>query len=178
MLCLFRLLFQDYYRIQKGAGGLIGRYWEDFKTGEKFQTPRRTIFESDVLQFCNLTWFNMSLFFDEKYFNEETPYKTHIVPGPFIIPLAVGLFLKLGLYEKTAISLLDIRNMQFHNSLRVSNTMQADVTILNKRETKKPDRGLLTLRFDVKTSEEVPVMSFEMIHLLKRKNYSLKNAAP
>lgn len=148
---------------------MIGRYWEDFSEGEKFETARRTISESDVLQFCNLTWFNMSLFFDEKYVQEETIYKVRVVPGPFIIPLAVGLFLKLGLYERTAISLLDIKNMRFHTSLLIGETMQAEVTILKMRETKKPDRGILILQFEVMKHDGTPVMTFEMVHLVKRK---------
>ena len=148
---------------------MIGRYWEDFKEGEEFETARRTITESDVLQFCNLTWFNMSMFFDEVYAREETVFKSRVVPGPFIIPLAVGLFLKLGLYERTAISLLDIRNMKFHTSLKIGETMQVDVTILEKRETKKLDRGLLIPQFAVKKHDGTPVMTFEMVHLLKRK---------
>ena len=148
---------------------MIGRYWEDFQVGEKFQTARRTISESDVLQFCNLTWFNLSLFFDEIYAREETPYKKRVVPGPFIIPLAVGLFIKLGLYERTAISLLDIRSMQFHTSLEIGETMQVEVTILEKKETKKSDRGILIPQFAVKKHTREPVMTFEMVHLLKRR---------
>lgn len=148
---------------------MIGRYWEEFQIGEQFQTARRTISESEVLQFCNLTWFNMSLFFDEKYALEETIYQARVVPGPFIIPLAVGLFIKLGLYERTAISLLDIRNMHFHTSLLVGETMQAEVTITEKRKTKSPDRGLLILRFEVMKHDRTPIITFEMVHLLKRK---------
>lgn len=148
---------------------MIGKYWEDFKVGEKFETARRTISESDVLQFCNLTWFNMSMFFDDIYAREETVFKARVVPGPFIIPLAVGLFLKLGYYERTAISLMDIRNMKFHTSLKVGETMQVEVTILEKRETKKSDRGLLIPQFAVKKHDGTPVMTFEMVHLIRRK---------
>lgn len=149
--------------------GMTGRYWDDFEVGEKFQTARRTISESDVLQFCNLTWFNMSLFFDEIYARENTPYKARVVPGPFIIPLAVGLFLKLGLYERTAISLLDIRNMRFHNPLKIGETMEVEVTILEKRETTKSDRGIVVPQFAVKKYDGTPIMTFEMVHPLKRK---------
>lgn len=148
---------------------MIGRYWEDFREGETFPTARRTIYDSDVSQFCNLTWLNMSLFFDEHYMQEETQYKARVVPGPFIIPLALGLFLKLGLFERTAISLLDIRNMRFHNSLRVGDTMQVEVTIVEKRETKKSDQGILIPQFNVTRHDGTPVMTFEMVQLLKRK---------
>ena len=148
---------------------IVGRYWEDFNVGEKFQTSRRTISESDVLQFCNLTWFNLSMFFDEIYAREETIYKARVVPGPFIIPLATGLFFKLGLYERTAISLLDIRNVQFYSSLKIGETMQVEVTILEKRETKDTDRGLLIPEFKVSKHDGTLIMTFEMVHLLKRK---------
>jgi 3-hydroxybutyryl-CoA dehydratase len=148
---------------------IMGRYWEDFTIGEKFQTTRRTILESDVVQFCNLTWFNLSMFFDDIYAKEETIYHGRVVPGPFLIALAIGLFIKLGLYERTALSLLDIKNMRFFNSLRIGETMQVEVTILDKRETKNSDRGLLTLQFAVTRHDQTPIMTFEMVHLLKRK---------
>jgi acyl dehydratase len=148
---------------------IIGRYWEDFRVGEKFQTSRRTIFESDVIQFCNLTWFNLSMFFDDVYAKEDTIYHERVVPGPFLIALAIGLFIKLGFYDRTAISMLDIKNVRFHNSLRIGETMQVEVTILDKRETKTPDRGLLTLQFAVTRHDQTPIMTFEMVHLLKRK---------
>jgi len=148
---------------------IIGRYWEDFRVGEKFQTTRRTIFESDVIQFCNLTWFNLSMFFDDVYAKEDPIYHERVVPGPFLIALAIGLFIKLGFYDRTAISMLDIKNVRFHNSLRIGETMQVEVTILDKRETKTPDRGLLTLQFAVTRHDQTPIMTFEMVHLLKRK---------
>lgn len=109
------------------------------------------------------------MFTDEIYAREETPYQSRVVPGPFIIALAVGLFLKLGFYERTAISLLDIKNMQFYGPLKIGDTMQVEISILDKRETKYPDRGLLTLQFAVTTHDATPIMTFEMVHLLKRK---------
>jgi acyl dehydratase len=149
---------------------MMGRYWEDFKVGEKFQTSRRTISESEVIEFCNLAWFNLPMFCDAVYAREETIYKVRVVPGPFIIALAVGLFLKLGFYERSAISLLDIRNMHFHNPLKMGETMMAEVTILEARETKSADRGLLTLQFNVTKHDAIPIMIFEMVHLVRRKN--------
>lgn len=153
---------------------MIGRYWEDFTMGEKFQTARRTIFESDVLQFCNLTWLNMSLFFDDKYAREETIYKSRVVPGPFIVPLALGLFLKLGLYERTAVSLLDIKNMKFYQPLHPGDTIQAEITIVDKKATKNPKHGILILKFDVMKHDKTQIMTFEMVHLIKRKVNNLK----
>jgi acyl dehydratase len=118
------------------------------------------------------------MFFDEIYATKEMPYKTPVFPGPFIIPLAIGLFLKLGVYERTVIALLGIRNLIFKTSLRVGDTMEVKVQILNKRESKTyTDRGILESLFSISKvnldlSKET-IMSFEMTHMLKKKNYKI-----
>jgi len=116
------------------------------------------------------------MFFDEVYAKNEMPYKSPVFPGPFIIPLAVGLFLKLGHYEKTIIALLGIQNMKFKEPLRSGDTMEAEVKILNMRESKKfSDRGIMNLSFTVNKIEtdlsKKFIMSFEMTHMLKKRNY-------
>lgn len=155
-----------------------GKFYEEFKEGEIYTTSRRTLKEADLLNFCNLCWFNLSMFFDEIYTEKEMPYKTPVFPGPFIIPLAIGLFLKTGIYEKTVIALLGIQNLQFKTSLRVGETMEVDVKILNKKESNSyPDRGILKSFFTIsKVNKDLSkqfVMSFEMTHMLKKRNFTL-----
>ncbi|MHA1299356.1 MAG: hypothetical protein ACTSO9_07980 [Candidatus Helarchaeota archaeon] len=153
---------------------MIGKYFDDFNVGDKFLTSRRTLTEYDLETFCNLVWFNSSMFFDEIYAKEEMPYKSRVFPGPLIIPLAVGLFLKLGIYEKTIIALLGIQNMKFKAPLRVGDTMQVEAEILNKKDSKTyKDRGILIVHFTVNKiiskQEKQFIMSFEMAHMLKKK---------
>ncbi|MHA1751075.1 MAG: hypothetical protein ACTSYZ_01775 [Candidatus Helarchaeota archaeon] len=152
---------------------MIGRYLEDFKIGEEFITPQRTIHLHDITQFCNLTWFNLSIFYDENYIKENTVWKNYVVPGPFLIALALGLYLKLGLYEKTIIALLGIENMNFKNPLIAGETMKTIVKVLNiRKSTKNPDRGIIHLQFIIKKSDNTFVMSFEMYHLLKCRDHN------
>ena len=155
-----------------------GNYFEEFFEGETYITSRRTLREADLLDFCNLCWFNLSMFFDEIYATKEMPYKSQVFPGPFIIPLAIGLFLKLGIYERTVIALLGIENLKFKKSLRVGDTMEVEVNILNKKESKTySDRGILYSLFTVnKVNIDLTkkfIMSFEMTHMLKKKNFKL-----
>ena len=149
---------------------MLGKYLEDFNVGEKFITSRRTIHQGEVIQFCNLTWFNLSAFFDDHYIKNGTVWGKNVVPGPFIISLGVGLFIKMGLYEKTVIALLGIENMKFENPLIIGETMFAEVEILEVRKSKKhPDRGIMRLLFTIKKNEGIFVMSYEMYHMLKSK---------
>ncbi len=155
-----------------------GKYFEEFQEGETFLTSRRTLREADLMDFCNLCWFNLSMFFDEIYAEKEMPYKSPVFPGPFIIPLAIGLFLKLGVYERTVIALLGIQNLRFKTSLRVGDTMEVEVTILTKKDSKSySDRGIMLSLFTIKNvhhdlSKEF-IMSFEMTHLLKKKDFKI-----
>ena len=155
-----------------------GKFFEEFNEGDLFITSRRTLRESDLLDFCNLCWFNLSMFFDEIYTSKEMPYKTPVFPGPFIIPLAIGLFLKLGVYERTVIALLGIQNLKFKTSLRVGDTMEVEVKILKKRDSKTySDRGILLSLFSInKINPELlkeNIMSFEMTHMLKKRNFKI-----
>ena len=155
-----------------------GKFFEEFVEGQTYITSRRTLRENDLLDFCNLCWFNLSMFFDEIYATKEMPYKTPVFPGPFIIPLAIGLFLKLGLYEKTVIALLGVQDLKFKSSLRVNDTMEAEIKILKKQESETySDRGILILLFKVnKTNPDLSkefIMSFEMAHMVKKKNFKI-----
>ena len=157
-----------------GVKNLQGKFFDDFNVGDKFITSRRTLTEYDLETFCNLVWFNLSMFFDDIYAKEEMPYKSRVFPGPLIIPFAVGLFLKSGIYEKTIIALLGIQNMKFKSPLRIGDTMQVDVEILEKKGSGSHlDRGILIVQFIVnkvlsKTDKDF-IMSFEMAHMLKKK---------
>ena len=106
------------------------------------------------------------------------PYKSPVFPGPFIIPLAIGLFLKTGIYEKTVIALLGIQNLKFKTPLRVGETMEADVKILHKKESNSyPDKCILKSLFTIsKVNKDLAkqfVMSFEMTHMLKKRNFKM-----
>ena len=155
-----------------------GKYFEEFQEGETYLTSRRTLREGDLMDFCNLCWFNLSMFFDDIYAEKEMPYKSPVFPGPFIIPLAIGLFLKLGVYERTVIALLGIQNLKFKTSLRVGDTMEVKVEILTKKDSKTySDRGILFSLFTInKILHDLTkefIMSFEMTHLLKKKDIKL-----
>ncbi|MFW9821856.1 MAG: hypothetical protein ACFFE4_02915 [Candidatus Thorarchaeota archaeon] len=153
-----------------------GKYYEDFHEGDTFITSRRTLREADLVNFCNLCWFNLSMFFDDIYAENEMPYKSPVFPGPFIIPLSIGLFLKLGVYERTVIALLGIEDLKFKSSLRVGDTMQVEVTVLSKKASRTySDKGILRSLFTInKINRDLSkefIMSYNMIHLLKKKDF-------
>ena len=127
----------------------MGRYYEEFEPGQRFETPRRTVIEADITTFAGLTADFNPLHMDE-VFAGESDFKGRITHGPMIVGIAFGLASRADLMDGTVLGLLDI-SWKFLKPVRPGDTISAVVTVLEKRPTKKPDRGVVTIQLDVMT---------------------------
>ncbi len=127
----------------------MGRYFEEFEAGQRFETPRRTIVDADISTFAGLTADFNPLHMDE-VFAAESDFKGRITHGPMLVGMAFGLGSRAGLFDGTVLGLLDI-SWKFMKPVRPGDTVSAIVTVLEKAPTKKPDRGVVTFQLDVMT---------------------------
>ena len=125
----------------------MGHYYEELEIGRRFETPRRTVIDADIGTFAGLTADFNPLHMDE-LFAAESDFKGRITHGPMIVGMAFGLASRAGLMDGTVLGLLDIA-WKFMQPVRPGDTISAVVTVLDKRLTKKPDRGVVTLQLDV-----------------------------
>lgn len=125
----------------------MGNYYEELDIGRRFETPRRTVIDADIGTFAGLTADFNPLHMDE-LFAAESDFKGRITHGPMIVGMAFGLASRAGLMDGTVLGLLDIA-WKFMAPVRPGDTISAVVTVLDKRPTKKPDRGVVTLQLDV-----------------------------
>src|ERR1044071_1284500 len=125
----------------------MGHYYEELEIGQRFETPRRTVIDADISTFAGLTADFNPLHMDE-VFAAESDFKGRIAHGPMIVGMAFGLASRAGLMDGTVLGLLDIA-WKFMAPVRPGDTIAAVVTVLDKRMTKKPDRGVVTLQLDV-----------------------------
>lgn len=125
-----------------------GRFFEDFTEGEVFVTPRRTITEADVVLFAGLSGDYNPLHTD-RVFAASTPYQQPIAHGLLVLAVASGLQARLGLTDGTALALLGVDEWRFRRPVFFGDTLHARVTIVEKRETSRPDRGILVRRVEV-----------------------------
>jgi acyl dehydratase len=130
----------------------MGRYYEEFEVGQRFETPRRTVIEADISIFAGLTADFNPLHMDE-VFAAESDFKGRITHGPMVVGMAFGLASRAGLMDGTVLGLLDI-SWKFVKPVRPGDTIEALVTVLEKRPTKKPDRGVVTLQLDVRNQRD------------------------
>lgn len=116
-------------------------YWEDFEIGDKYVTRARTITETDIVMFAAMTHDTNPLHTDAE-FGKTTMFENRIAHGLLGLSLTVGLAAGLGLAQGTTIAFLGVE-WSFVGPMLIGDTVHAEQIVSQKRETKRPDRGIL-----------------------------------
>ena len=120
-----------------------GMYFEDFSVGQVLQTGRRTITSTDIVNFACL-----SGDFNDVHTNHEycktTPFGEPIAHGPLIYAIMGGLQYASGINDGTLLALLGIDNWRLINPVKHGDTIRMHSKVIDKKETSKPDRGVVT----------------------------------
>ena len=149
---------------------MAGRYYEEFEVGEVIDHPRqRTVTERDNQTFCDMTMNQQPLHLDEG-FAAETQFGERIVNGIYTMALAVGLTIP-DTTDGTIVANLSYDNVEHPTPVYHGDTVRAETTVLNKRETSDGERGVVTMEVEVFNQDDDLVCSFERTVLsLKRES--------
>lgn len=122
-----------------------GRYFEDFEVGEELVSPARTVTQTDIINFACL-----SGDFNEVHTNFEycktTQFGEAIAHGPLVYAIMGGLQYASGINDGTLIALLQIDEWRMLNAVKHGDTIRLHSKVLDKKETSKPEKGIITFR--------------------------------
>src|ERR1700753_1752724 len=104
----------------------MGRFYEEFEIGQRFETPRRTVIDADISSFAGLTADYNPLHMDE-VFAAESDFKGRITHGPMIVGMAFGRASRIDVMDGTVLALLEI-GWRFVRPVRAGDTISAVVT--------------------------------------------------
>ena len=144
-----------------------GKYFEDFVIGEEFESPGRTITEADVMMFAGLSGDYNQVHTDEEYCKKQSIYQARIAHGLFGLALVEGLKSRVGLFEGTAIASLEW-TWRFKKPLLIGDTLTVRWKIARKRDTKKPDRGIIWEEVQLLNQREELVAEGEHTVMIQR----------
>ena len=125
----------------------MGRLLHQFTPGQRFRTPGRTITEADIAAFAGLTG-DYNPVHTDAVFAAATGFGGPIAHGPMLVGMAFGLAARLDLIDGTVIALLGIE-WGFKAPVRAGDTIHAVIGVVEARNGRQPDRGVLALSFDM-----------------------------
>jgi acyl dehydratase len=141
-----------------------GFSFEDLRVGFRFRTHRRTIAESDVAAFVNLTWLTEELFTVED--DAARAIKGRPVPGALVYSFAEGLLLPT--MQDTGLAFLNA-TLDIKGPTVVGDTLHVECEVTEHRLASKGDRGLVRFANRVVNQRGETVLEYNPLRLLKRK---------
>ncbi len=149
---------------------LVGRgfSFEDLRLGFRFRTHRRTIAESDVAAFVNLTWLTEELFtvVENEEDSSRRAIKGRAVPGALVYSFAEGLLLPT--MQDTGLAFLNA-TLDIKGPTVVGDTIHVECEVTEHRLASKGDRGLVRFANKVVNQRGETVLEYNPLRLLKRK---------
>jgi acyl dehydratase len=144
-------------------------YFEDVRVGFRFETPRRTVTEADLVAFAGVSG-DFNPLHTDCVFAAGSIYGERIAHGALVLSLATGLRQRVGLFDGTLMGLLEIRNWRFAAPVRIGDTIRVVNEVTELRETSKPDRGIMVQRIEVLNQDDAVVASGEFVMMLRRRD--------
>ena len=146
-----------------------GLTFEEHAIGARHETLARTLSETDIVNFVNLCGFTEPLFMDMEYVKKESVFGRRAAPGALTFALAEGLIMQTGLIHGTGMAYLggEIRVLA---PVLEGDTIRVEIEVVDKRETKKPDRGIVTYQHRILNQKDELVLEARIQRMIRRKS--------
>jgi acyl dehydratase len=144
-----------------------GLYYEDFEVGIQTITDSRTVTETDVVAFAGLSGDYNPLHVDA-VFAGSGPFGERIAHGLLGLAIASGLVSRTGAIEGTALAFL-ATDWKFTAPIKLGDTITVRSRVAEKRETSKPDRGIVIFAVEVVNQRGKVVQQGTQTLLVKRR---------
>jgi acyl dehydratase len=159
----------DSQNITEERKNMSTMYYEDFEIGMEFESPGRTITETDVVMFSGLSGDFNVLHTDEE-FGKKTRFGQRIAHGMLGISVVTGLMSRTGIFEGSAIALLGINNWRFMGPIFIGDTVHVRYQVMEKRLSKTNSKqGILNRYYELVNQRGEIVQKGEMPVMVKTK---------
>lgn len=130
---------------QIGMKAMGALFFEDFEVGQKYVSPARTITETDVIIFAQLSGDFNPVHTDFEV-ARSSQFGQPIAHGLLGLSVLTGLMARTGLFDGTVIALLGIEEWKFKLPIAFGDTVHTEIEIVRKRLSRTQDRGVVIRR--------------------------------
>ena len=145
----------------------MGLTYEEFGLGAIYDTQARTVTEADVVAFAGLSGDFNPLHTDAES-AKDSPFGERIAHGMLTVAICTGLANMTGLMKGTTIALLE-QNIKYTGAVKFGDTVRLQMEVIEKRETTKPDRGVVMLAARAYNQRDELVVDMVWTQLMKRR---------
>ncbi|WP_020205993.1 acyl dehydratase [Cupriavidus sp. WS] len=139
-----------------------GFYWQDIKEGLAFQTFRRTLTETDLVNFVSVTGMLEAIFIEKGY--EGGAIQGRPVPAALTYTLIEGFILQT-MIQGTGLAMLEL-TQKILAPVVVGDTIWATVTVDGIRPTSRNGRAVVDSTIEVFNQRNERVMTYTARRLL------------
>jgi acyl dehydratase len=150
-----------------GGRGVAGSFFDELQIGATYHTLGRTITETDVVQFLNLSRNLEPQFSNREFYEKEWVFKRLASPGALTFAIMTGLFTHLGLLSGTGQGYLGLDELRLPAPLFCGDTLRIEVSVLEKRLSKK-QRGIVTMGFIGRNQHDEIVLTCRQTFIVAR----------
>ena len=143
-----------------------GLSFDDLLVGDEYRSPGRTVTEADIVIFAGLSGDYNVLHTDAEHMKSSL-FGERIAHGLLVLSIQQGL-LERGMPPRARESLIGIK-WKFKGPVKIGDTLHVRARITAKRDSDKPEWGLITIERNVVNQLGEVVQSGETEHLVGRK---------
>lgn len=123
------------------------QYFEDIQVGDEYVSPGRTVTEADIVAFAGLSGDYNVLHTDAEYMKTSI-FGERIAHGLLGLSISSGLGARAVVRPFATIAFLGLR-WRFKGPIKIGDTIKVRMRVSEKKETSKPDRGIITVQRSV-----------------------------
>jgi acyl dehydratase len=145
--------------------GPARRFFEDIAVGEEYESPGRTLTETDLVLFAGLSG-------DYNVLHTDAELMKASIFGERIAHGLLGLAIQAGLFSRATrpyatVAFTGLR-WKFKGPIKIGDTIRVRVKVLATREADKPDCGVVTLERQIVNQRGEVVQEGETDLLVER----------
>ena len=118
------------------------RFFDEIQIGEEYESPGRTVTEADIVMFAGVSG-------DYNVLHTDAELMKSSIFGERIAHGLLGLSIQNGLLTRAMPPYATIASVglrwKFKGPIRIGDTIHVRARVTAKKETEKPDRGVVTL---------------------------------
>ncbi|WP_436346041.1 MaoC/PaaZ C-terminal domain-containing protein [Natronorubrum sp. FCH18a] len=144
-------------------------HFEEFREGQTFRSPGRTITETDVVMQSALTgdWNELHT---NKEHAEARDFGERIAHGAMTFNYALGNVMSIGILERTAYAFLGMDAMVLPNPAYIGDTVSVDIEVAETKDLEsRDDVGLVVFETKMTTQDETVVFQGDLKFFVLRR---------